>query len=121
MLFYYSLSKIAINEVRSILSLDPIITTFFVILFFREKFNIMKLSSLIITVIGALIMLHPGNINFSIGILTSLLCTVCFCVFNNITKKFSKGSSIDRIFYLSFFHCFIHYYHKFTIGSQLLK
>ena len=106
MLFYYSLSKMPINEVRSILSLDPIITTFFAILFFREKFNIMKLSSLIITFIGALIMLHPGNIKLSIGILTSLLCAVCFGVFNNITKKISKGSSIDQIFYLSFFSLF---------------
>ena len=106
MLFYYSLSKMPINQVRSILSLDPIITTLFAILFFRERFNAMKLFSLIITFIGALIMLHPSNIKLSVGILTSLLCAVFFGVFNNITKKISKGSTINQIFYLSFFSLF---------------
>jgi drug/metabolite transporter (DMT)-like permease len=102
-LFFYSLSNMQINEVRAIISLDPILTALFAVLFFKESINMMKMISFITTFIGAVILLHPENIQLSIGAITSLLAAISFGIFNNVTKKITTGKTIDQIFYLSLF------------------
>jgi S-adenosylmethionine uptake transporter len=102
-LFFYSLSNMPINEVRAIISLDPILTSLFAVVCFKESINKIKIFSLIITFIGAIILLHPENIQLSTEAITSLLAALCFGIFNSITKKITNGKTIDQIFYLSFF------------------
>jgi drug/metabolite transporter (DMT)-like permease len=102
-LFFYSLSNMPINEVRAIISLDPILTALFAVLFFQESINKMKMISFITTFIGAIILLHPENIQLSTGAITSLLAAISFGIYNNVTKKITTGKTIDQIFYLSLF------------------
>jgi drug/metabolite transporter (DMT)-like permease len=102
-LFFYSLSQAPINEVRAILSLDPLLTSLFAVFFFKESFNLAKFISFSVTFIGAIILLCPENMQFSVVAVTTLLSAISFGIFNNITKKITTGKTVDQIFYLAFF------------------
>ena len=103
LLFFYSISNMPVTESRAIIAIDPILTALFATFFFKESISKQKLVALIITFIGAMILLHPKNIEFSIPALSAFLAAFSFAIFNNITKKITDGKTIETIFYLSFF------------------
>ena len=103
LLCFYSLSKIDVTEVRAILTLDPIVTSLLALYFFNEALSKEKIAALIITIIGALILLHPSNMPFSLPVVTSVLSAFCFSIYNNLTKKISNDSPINSLFFLSLF------------------
>jgi len=103
LLCFYSFSQIDVTEVRAIITIDPIITAMLALYFFNERLTRAKIIALTLTVIGALILLHPSNIPFSFPVLTAILSAFLFGVYNNLTKKISHDKSINTVFFKSLF------------------
>ena len=103
LLFFYSLSNMPITETRAIIAIDPLLTSLLAVFFFKEAIDTKKIVAFLITFAGAIILLHPSNIEFSIASFAALLAALCFGIFNNITKRITSGKTIEQMFYLSFF------------------
>lgn len=103
LLFFYSISNMPVTESRAILAIDPILTALFATFFLKESISKQKLIAFIITFIGAMILLHPKNIELSIPALAAFLAAFSFAIFNNITKKIANSKTIETMFYLSLF------------------
>lgn len=102
-LFCYSFYHINITEVKAIMTLDPVFTTMLAIYFYKESITLNKVIALVITLIGAIIIFHPRNIDLSIYSITSLAAAFSYGLYNNLTKKITDGGIFEQRFYLSFF------------------
>jgi drug/metabolite transporter (DMT)-like permease len=122
----YSFSQIDITEVRAIITIDPVITAMLALYFFNERITKAKVIALMLTAIGALILLHPSNIPFSFPVFTAILSAFSFGIYNNLTKKISHDKSINSVFLKSFFTCIysaipaIYFWHSIASISDLI-
>jgi len=102
-LFCYSFYHMNITEVKAIMTLDPVFTTMLAIYFYKESITPNKVIALVLTLIGAIIIFHPRNIDLSIYSITSLAAAFSYGLYNNLTKKITDGGIFEQRFYLSFF------------------
>jgi drug/metabolite transporter (DMT)-like permease len=102
-LWFIALSGSFVTEVVAISFLTPIITCMLAVVFLQEKFNIIKIFSLLIGFIGAYVIIHPnteGGLNqFA---LYAFLSCFSWAVSNVLVKKLSKDQEpVIIVFYMS--------------------
>ena len=102
-LFCYACSHIHIGKVKAIMSLDPIVTSILAVYFYRESITVNKLFALFVALIGSMFIFNPKNLEFSTYSLSALISVGCYGIYNNITKKITKGCILEQRLYLSFF------------------
>lgn len=71
----------------------PAWVSLFAILFLGERVGIERLSALLLSFVGVLIVLRPGISDFDLGTLAMLISAVCFALSIIVVKKLSKTSS----------------------------
>ena len=103
-LWFYSVANIPMADVTAINYLTPIFTTIGAILIFKEVITLNRVGALLLSFIGAMLILKPGMEIFSYGKIAQLLSTILFATSYLIAKTLTKTESTNLIvIFLTFF------------------
>ena len=103
-LWFYSVANIPMADVTAINYLTPIFTTIGAILIFKEVITLNRVGALLLSFIGAMLILKPGIEIFSYGKIAQLLSTILFAASYLIAKNLTKTESTNLIvIFLTFF------------------
>ena len=90
---FAALMFIPLEQIQALHFIVPLIVTFLAIFFFKEKIRFVRISALIIGLIGMLVMLRPGIIEMNIGVYMVLFTSIVWSFIIIITKFLSKNDS----------------------------
>lgn len=90
---FAALMFIPLEQIQALHFIVPIIVTFLAVFFFKEKIRFVRISALIIGLIGMLVMLRPGIIEINIGVYMVLFSSLVWSFIIIITKFLSKNDS----------------------------
>lgn len=90
---FAALMFIPLEQIQALHFIVPIIVTFLAVFFFKEKIRFVRISALIIGLIGMLVMLRPGIIEMNIGVYMVLFSSMIWSFIIIITKFLSKNDS----------------------------
>ena len=90
---FAALMFIPLEQIQALHFIVPIIVTFLAVFFFKEKIRFVRISALIIGLIGMFVMLRPGIIEMNIGVYMVLFSSVVWSFIIIITKFLSKNDS----------------------------
>ena len=90
---FAALMFIPLEQIQALHFIIPIIVTFLAVFFFKEKIRFVRISALIIGLIGMLVMLRPGIIEINIGVYMVLFSSMIWSFIIIITKYLSKNDS----------------------------
>ena len=90
---FAALMFIPLEQIQALHFIVPIIVTFLAVFFFKEKIRFVRISALIIGLIGMLVMLRPGTIEINIGVYMVLFSSLVWSFIIIITKFLSKNDS----------------------------
>ena len=96
-LWFFSVANIPMADVTAINYLTPIFTTIGAILIFKEAITFNRIFALILSVIGAMLILKPGYEVLSNGKIAQLLSTIFFAISYLIAKNLTKTESTHSI------------------------
>ena len=103
-LWFYSVANIPMADVTAINYLTPIFTTVGAILIFKEVITLNRVGALLLSFIGAMLILKPGFEIFSYGKIAQLFSTILFATSYLIAKNLTKTESTNLIvIFLTFF------------------
>ena len=103
-LWFYSVANIPMADVTAINYLTPIFTTIGAILIFKEVITLNRVGALLLSFIGAMLILKPGIEIFSYGKIAQLFSTILFATSYLIAKNLTKTESTNLIvIFLTFF------------------
>jgi len=103
-LWFYSVANIPMADVTAINYLTPIFTTIGAILIFKEVITLNRVGALLLSFIGAMLILKPGIEIFSYGKIAQLISTILFATSYLIAKNLTKTESTNLIvIFLTFF------------------
>ena len=90
---FAALMFIPLEQIQALHFVVPLIVTFLAVFFFKEKIRFVRISALIIGLIGMLVMLRPGIIETNIGVYMVLFSSLVWSFIIIITKFLSKNDS----------------------------
>ena len=90
---FAALMFIPLEQIQALHFIVPITVTFLAVFFFKEKIRFVRISALIIGLIGMLVMLRPGIIEMNIGVYMVLFSSLVWSFIIIITKFLSKTDS----------------------------
>ena len=90
---FAALMFIPFEQIQALYFVVPLIVTFLAVFFFKEKIRFVRISALIIGLIGMLVMLRPGIIEMNIGVYMVLFSSLVWSFIIIITKFLSKTDS----------------------------
>ena len=90
---FAALMFIPLEQIQGLHFVVPLIVTFLAVFFFKEKIRFVRISALIIGLIGMLVMLRPGIIEMNIGVYMVLFSSLVWSFIIIITKFLSKNDS----------------------------
>ena len=90
---FAALMFIPLEQIQALHFIVPIIVTFLAVFFFKEKIRFVRITALIIGLIGMLVMLRPGIIEMNIGVYMVLFSSLVWSFIIIITKFLSKNDS----------------------------
>ena len=90
---FAALMFIPLEQIQALHFIVPLIVTFLAVFFFKEKIRFVRISALIIGLIGMLVMLRPGIIEINIGAYMVLFSSLVWSFIIIITKFLSKNDS----------------------------
>ena len=90
---FAALMFIPLEQIQALHFVVPLIVTFLAVFFFKEKIRFVRISALIIGLIGMLVMLRPGIIEMNIGVYMVLFSSSVWSFIIIITKFLSKNDS----------------------------
>ena len=90
---FAALMFIPLEQIQALHFVVPLIVTFLAVFFFKEKIRFVRISALIIGLIGMLVMLRPGIIEMNIGVYMVLFSSLIWSFIIIITKFLSKNDS----------------------------
>ena len=103
-LWFYSVVNIPMADVTAINYLTPIFTTIGAILIFKEVITLNRVGALLLSFVGAMLILKPGFEIFSYGKIAQLFSTILFATSYLIAKNLTKTESTNLIvIFLTFF------------------
>ena len=90
---FAALMFIPLEQIQALHFIVPLLVTFLAVFFFKEKIRFVRISALIIGLIGMLVMLRPGIIEMNIGVYMVLFSSMIWSFIIIITKFLSKNDS----------------------------
>ena len=90
---FAALMYIPLEQIHALHFIVPLIVTFLAVFFFKEKIRFVRISALIIGLIGMLVMLRPGMIEMNIGVYMVLFTSIMWSFIIIITKFLSKNDT----------------------------
>ena len=99
-LWFFSIQRIPLADVNAILNLGPVWATLGAAVFLGEKLRLRRVSAILISFAGAMIIIKPGFAQIDIGIM-AVMCTAAFFAFSDLIAKQVKAHHDDRFIILS--------------------
>jgi drug/metabolite transporter (DMT)-like permease len=99
-LWFFSIQRIPLADVNAILNLGPVWATLGAAVFLGEKLRLRRVSAILISFAGAMIIIKPGFAQIDIGIM-AVMCTAAFFAFSDLIAKQLKAHHDDRFIILS--------------------
>ena len=90
---FAALMFIPLEQIQALHFIVPLLVTFLAVFFFKEKIRFVRISALIIGLIGMFVMLRPGIIEMNIGVYMVLFSSLVWSFIIIITKFLSKNDS----------------------------
>ena len=91
--FFFSISRIGLAEATAIMDINPVMITLGAALFLGEKIGPRRIFGIIMSLIGALIIIRPGMGVFSVYAALPLLAAVFYTGYNLFTRFVGKNES----------------------------
>ena len=85
-LFFLSISKIGLAEATAIMDVNPVLITLGAFLFLGEKIGPRRIIGILVSLVGALIIIRPGTEVFTIYAVLPLAAAVCYSTYNLTTR-----------------------------------
>lgn len=122
MLFsFYSIKFIDVSLSTLVIFTYPAMTLVMLIIFFRERFTVSKMISIIATFLGLILVVRIDNINFMAvngkGIILGLLAAFCFSIYNILGEKVLKNLSPVKV--ITYCMSFLFGFLAFFFSSKL--
>lgn len=84
--WFYAIMRIPLAEVNALLNLGPVYATLGAALYFGEKLRLRRVTAIVISFLGALVIIKPGFAAFNLGTLAVLVTAPLFAVSDLIAK-----------------------------------
>ena len=110
---FAALMYIPLEQIHALHFIVPLIVTFLAVFFFKEKIRFVRISALIIGLIGMLVMLRPGMIEMNIGVYMVLFTSIMWSFIIIITKLLSKNDTPITI--LTYQYSLVTFFSFFTV------
>jgi drug/metabolite transporter (DMT)-like permease len=101
-LSFFSVTLIPISEAVALQNTLPLFTIVFAYILLRERPSVHRWLALAIGTVGALIILRPGFIDLSLGMIVALCAAASFGVSDTLCRKLSQTDDINSIVFYSF-------------------
>ena len=103
-LFFFSFSRLGLAEASAIFNISPVLITLGAFLFLREQIGPRRLIGIIVSLLGALIIIRPGTGVFSIYALLPLGAAVFYSTYSLATRFVGTDESPwTSLFYSAIF------------------
>ena len=103
-LFFFAFSKLGLAEASAIFNISPVLITLGAFLFLREQIGPRRLIGIIVSLLGALIIIRPGTGVFSIYALLSLGAAIFYSTYSLATRFVGTDESPwTSLFYSAIF------------------
>ena len=89
--FFIGFTKIGFADATAIYNLSPLLLTVGGIIILREKMKKVKIASVVIGVLGAIIIINPTSQSFSVFAFFPALAALCLAIFGLITRFFGEN------------------------------
>ena len=110
---FAALMFIPLEQIQALHFIVPLIVTFLAVFFFKEKIRFVRITALIIGLLGMLVMLRPGMIEMNIGVYMVLFTSIMWSFIIIITKFLSKNDSPITI--LTYQYSFVTFFSFFIV------
>jgi len=100
-MYFYALTIIPLTQARAIALSGPLISSLLAILFLKEKTNWHKSLALMIGLAGSLLILRPGESDFSYATLLVVVAVCIWSLIDIIIKILSSESTATQFLYLT--------------------
>ena len=110
---FAALMFIPLEQIQALHFIVPLIVTFLAVFFFKEKIRFVRITALIIGLLGMLVMLRPGMIEMNIGVYMVLFTSIVWSFIIIITKFLSKNDSPITI--LTYQYSFVTFFAFFIV------
>ena len=103
-LFFFAFSRLGLAEASAIFNISPVLITLGAFLFLREQIGPRRLIGIIVSLLGALIIIRPGTGVFSIYALLSLGAAIFYSIYSLATRFVGTDESPwTSLFYSAIF------------------
>lgn len=122
-IYFFALKYVNLNDARATALLGPVISFIFGIIFLKEIVSGKKILALIVSFIGAAIIVNPTSPDFHVALLLIVIAILMWSTIELIMKKISKNeSAIKQLLFLTGFMSILSlpgsiYYWKMPVGS----
>ncbi len=101
-LYYFSLTHVALNDARAVALLCPVISFVFGIFLLKEKVDNKKIIALILSLAGGAIIINPASPNFHPALFLIVVAMFMWSTIEVIMKKISKAeSAVKQLLFLT--------------------
>ena len=84
--WFFALLMVPLAEINALLNLGPVYATLGAVLVFGERLKLRRIMAIVISFVGALIVIKPGFADFNLGIVAILLTAPLFAASDLIAK-----------------------------------
>ena len=103
-LFFFGFSKLGLAEASAIFNISPVLITLGAFLFLREQIGPRRLIGILVSLLGALIIIRPGSGVFTIYALLPLSAAIFYSAYNLATRFVGTDESPwTSLFYSAIF------------------
>ena len=90
LLWFYSIMQIPLAEVNALLNLGPVYATIGAAIWFGEALKLRRMLAIVISFVGALVIIKPGFAEVNLGTLAVMLTAPLFAASDLIAKSLKK-------------------------------
>ena len=98
--WFYAVLRLPLADVNALLNLGPIYATLGAVLLFGERLRLRRIMAILVSFIGALVVIKPGFAEFNLGIL-AILATAPLFAFSDLIAKELKTHHDDNLIIFS--------------------
>jgi drug/metabolite transporter (DMT)-like permease len=103
-LFFFAFSRLGLAEASAIFNISPVLITFGAFLFLREQIGPRRLIGIIVSLLGALIIIRPGTGVFTIYAILPLGAAIFYSIYSLATRFVGTDESPwTSLFYSAIF------------------
>jgi len=103
-LFFFAFSKLGLAEASAIFNISPVLITLGAFLFLREQIGPRRVIGIVVSLLGALIIIRPGSGVFTVYALLPLGAAIFYSTYSSVTRFVGADESPWKsLFYSAIF------------------